>query len=79
MFITKIHRQELVGTDLKVTNVQPGAINTDMLAGLFDDFTKIFGIPPDLAKSKQHKMLTAEDVAGTNLLVQLQPIRSSVT
>jgi len=55
-------RQELVGTDLKVTNVQPGAINTDMIHGLMDDFSKIYGVSNE--HCKQHKMLTAEDIAG---------------
>jgi len=52
-------RQELVGTDVKVTNVQPGMINTDMIHGIFD------GIGGNLvATTKQHKMLAVEDVAG---------------
>ena len=59
----KIHRQELVGTDVKVTNVQPGMINTDMIHGIFD------GIGGNLvAKNKQHKMLAVEDIAGAKLI-----------
>ena len=66
LLIKKIHRQELVGTDLKVTNVQPGAINTDMIHGLLDDFSKIYGVSNE--HCKQDKMLTAEDIAGRNKL-----------
>jgi len=64
-------RQELVGTDVKVTNVQPGMINTDMIHGIFDGVAKIYKVSDEMVASgnqmllsKQHKMLAVEDVAG---------------
>ena len=48
---------------MKVTNVQPGMINTDMIHGIFD------GIGGNLvAKNKQHKMLAVEDIAGEKII-----------
>jgi len=53
-------RQELVGTEIKVTNVQPGFVDTDMVRGAVDALEKMVGMNPGTLVST---MLTPEDIA----------------
>ena len=69
---------------MKVTNVQPGMINTDMIHGIFDGVAKIYKVSEEMVASgnqmmlsKQHKMLAVEDVAGK--AIKRDPDQSEMT
>ena len=45
-----------------MTHVQPGLINTDMVAGMTADFSKMFNMRQELFTEKSAKMLLPEDI-----------------
>ena len=55
-------RQELVGTDVKVTNVQPGLVVSEMLDGQAEDMVRQMHVPAAMLEKKRDKILTAEDI-----------------
>ena len=57
-----LFRQELVGTDVKVTNIQPGLVVSEMLESVAEDLVKQMNVPAGMLENKRDKILTAEDI-----------------
>jgi len=60
--MSKALRLELVGTEVKVTNIQPGAVDPGRVTDSMSEFAKMHNMDPAQMTKKKEKMLLAEDV-----------------